>query len=300
MEKLNRLGWTEGFSFSAYGVRVGIRTNNADVIARIHALLPPRWKPLSALPVDRLYSVRVGGAEPGLRIRRFHILYADAARLARTTNLDELLELLESDLQLYVAERSRRKLFVHAGVVGWRGRAIVIPGRSFSGKTTLVAALVRAGATYYSDEYAVFDGQGRVHPFPKPLSIRGAPNSRQRKNSPEIFGGAPGAKPLPVGLVTVTKYRSGAQWKPRRLSPGEGVLSLFANTVPARRRPKAALAILHRVASGAVILKGSRSEAGEVVNYLLDGVKPWRAPGAPCSPQRRREREGSTENGAEA
>ena len=43
-------------------------------------------------------------------------------------------------------------------IVTWgRGRAIVIPGRTFSGKSTLVAELVRAGATYYSDEYAVED-----------------------------------------------------------------------------------------------------------------------------------------------
>jgi hypothetical protein len=31
-----------------------------------------------------------------------------------------------------------------------------------------VAELVRAGATYYSDEFAVLDSRGRVHPFPRP------------------------------------------------------------------------------------------------------------------------------------
>jgi hypothetical protein len=34
---------------------------------------------------------------------------------------------------------------------------------SYSGKTTLVSELIRAGATYYSDEYAVIDERGRVH-----------------------------------------------------------------------------------------------------------------------------------------
>jgi len=81
-------------------------------------------------------------------------------------------EAFETDLQLYVAEMAPRRLFVHAGVVGWRGQAIIIPGRTFTGKTTLVAALVKAGATYYSDEYAVLDVRGRVHPYARPLGIR--------------------------------------------------------------------------------------------------------------------------------
>jgi hypothetical protein len=34
-----------------------------------------------------------------------------------------------------------------------------------SGKTTLVKELVKAGATYYSDEYAVLGGDGRVSAF---------------------------------------------------------------------------------------------------------------------------------------
>ena len=53
----------------------------------------------------------------------------------------------------------------HAGVVGWRGRAIVIPGRSHAGKSTLVAELVRRGAVYYCDEFAVLHETGRVHPY---------------------------------------------------------------------------------------------------------------------------------------
>ena len=71
-----------------------------------------------------------------------------------------------------IAEVARNRVFVHAGVVGWKGRAIVIPGRSYSGKSTLVSELIRAGAAYYSDEYAVFDSRGRVYPFAKPLEMR--------------------------------------------------------------------------------------------------------------------------------
>jgi len=57
-------------------------------------------------------------------------------------------------------------------VVAWRGRAILLPGRSYVGKSTLVMELVRAGAVYYSDEYAVLDARGRVHPFAQPVALR--------------------------------------------------------------------------------------------------------------------------------
>ena len=67
----------------------------------------------------------------------------------------------------------------------------MLPAPSFGGKTTLVAALVRAGAIYYSDEFAVLDEQGFVHPYAKPLSIRGADNW-QVNHSVASLGGVVG------------------------------------------------------------------------------------------------------------
>ena len=105
----------------------------------------PHAKPARGPRVGSLYSLMVSGTKVGSNVRRFNILYADAVRLARTKDTDEVLEALERHLHLYVAEKARRKVFVHAGVVGWRGSAIVIPGRTLSGKSTLVKALVEAG-----------------------------------------------------------------------------------------------------------------------------------------------------------
>jgi hypothetical protein len=196
-------------------------------------------------------------------------LYGNAALIARTLVLDEVCDALESHLHLSVAIAARHRLFVHAGVVGWHGRAIVIPGRSMSGKTNMVAALVRAGATYYSDEYAVFDRHGRVHPYPKPLSIRGAPDAPPRNCPVKELGGRAGARPLPVGLIAVAAYAPGTQWRPRVLSPGQAVLALLDNTVLARIRPDIALPTLQRAALGASTLRGRRGEAHELVESLL-------------------------------
>src|SRR5258708_32188866 len=159
---------------------------------------PAGWKTSTSPFVDRLYSIMAAGAGPLANGRRFSLLYGDDARIARSTNLDDVFERFESDLRLFVGEYARHRVFVHAGVVVWKGKAIVIPGRSYSGKSTLVAALVRAGATYYSDEYAVFDSKGLVHPFSKPLEIREEGEVIQSRITVGQLGGKSGTKPLPV------------------------------------------------------------------------------------------------------
>jgi hypothetical protein len=60
MEKVDRLGWTDGLIFKAYGTRFGIRTNNSDVLERVQDHLPLGWEPDSEPVVDILYSLRVG------------------------------------------------------------------------------------------------------------------------------------------------------------------------------------------------------------------------------------------------
>jgi len=270
MERIDRLGWAAGLCFVCYGVRIGIRVNRPEVLEPLRDYLPPGWEPTTSPAVDHLYSLRVGGSDTPHGIARFCLLYSGPARVAQTRDLCEAFERLESELHLQVAVAARGRLFVHAGVVGWRGRGIVIPGRSFSGKTTLVAALVRAGATYYSDEYAVFDASGCVHPYPKPLTIRGGTNGRRPRYSAEALGGSTGVNPLPVGLVAVSEYRPGAQWRPRPLPPGKAVLALLANTVPARKQPQLALATLGQVVSQALVLKGIRGEAEHLVPTLLN------------------------------
>jgi hypothetical protein len=188
--------------------------------------------------------------------------------IARSRRSRALLDRFESDLQLHVAERAPRHVFVHAGVVGWRGRAILLPGRSGAGKTMLVAELIRAGATYYSDEYAILDGRGRVRPFARPLAVR-AEGSVRRRRPPGAFGARTGTRALPVALVVVSRYRPGARWRLRRLSPGEGALALMAHTVPARRDPARVLAALQAVAVRAPVFRGVRGEAREAARALL-------------------------------
>ena len=96
---------------------------------------------------------------------------------------------------------------------------------------------MRAGATYYSDEFAVFDARGRVHPFPTALSIRDGTNGKPRRCAPEALGGRSGVAPLPVGLVVVTTYRAGAAFTPpTRLQTSTGSLWPWTDTGPVTER----------------------------------------------------------------
>ena len=269
-ERLDRLGWTAGTCIDSYGVRIGIRLNEPRLLERLAPHLPPGWRLPRSAVVDRLFSLWVDPRATGPR--RPSRLYAGRSRLARTTDLGEALAVLESEIRQTVAAESRSRVFVHAGVVGWRGRAIVIPGRSRSGKTTLVAELVKAGADYYSDEFAVLDSRGRVFPFPKPLSIRGPGGCdvHARKRTAEDLGGVSGQRPLKVGLVVLAHHRPGSTWRPARLSAGRAVLEMLAHTVPARLRPEASLEALERAVEHASILRGKRGEAEETARHLLD------------------------------
>jgi hypothetical protein len=253
--------WTAGRAILAYGVRVGIRTNKPELLDRFSEHLPPLWKPTSAFVVDRLFSLKAGKSS--------HELFEDFERAIKSRSLKTVLQVFETNLKIYVAEMAPRRVFVHAGAVGWHGKAIVIPGHSFSGKTSLVAALVRAGATYYSDEYAVLDERGRLHPYPQPLAIRYADSPAQKKHPVEELGGRAGTRPLPIGLVLVCRYKAGARWRPTPLSPGQAVLELLAHTVPARRKPEVVMPTLHGAAATAISWKGVRGEADATAQQLL-------------------------------
>jgi len=267
--RIDALGWRAGTCFDAYGLRVGVRTNAPELLDRLAAHLPPERRACRSTVVDQIFSHWVDPRRDGPP--RPSRVYTGQRRRARTADLGQAFAVLESEIRQAVAAGAARRTFVHAGVVGWNGRAIVFPGRSRSGKTTLVAELVKAGALYLSDEFAVLDGRGRVHPFTKPLSIRGPGgcDRHARTRRAEELGGTCATEPLPVGLVVLAKHRPGAVFRPERLTPGRAVLELLAHTVPARLRPEASLAALERAVAGATVLKGERGEARELVALLL-------------------------------
>jgi hypothetical protein len=249
-------------TFESFGVPVQLTIDadgQAEPVREVH---PPGWSTSRATPSAGRFELRQVGNDS------YEVAINDRTELHQAA-LDIALGLLEAQIRLYVAEKAKDHIFVHAGVVAAHGKALIAPGKSFSGKTTLVKALVEAGATYFSDEYAVFDRSGRVHPYPRRLSLR-TPTGHEQRDVREL-GGIAGDEAGELGVVALTQYRPGGVWNPARLSGGQGLTALLADTIPARERPQESLTTLRRaITPGVSILQGERGEAEPVAAALLD------------------------------
>jgi len=252
-----------GLSFEAFGVRLQLSYDDPELKPRVDQILPPGWAHCELDSSATSFALRQTG--PG----EYEVTIAGIPALEHGS-LEVALTILDSQMRLVIAANAQDRLFVHAGVVSLEGRALVIPGGSFTGKTTLVEALVRAGATYYSDEYALLDDAGRVHPYPRPLSIRSDDGTAARDRRADLIGRVAGDEQAELATVVMTRYQAGAEWRPRRVSTGRGVLALLANTVPAQDRPEESLRTLRRAVAGATTLEGVRGEAAPAAGALLD------------------------------
>ncbi len=252
---------THAVTLEAFGVPLEVDLAGEGDPARLAEVLPPGWRPAD-VELDHGRFKVVSGND------RLYITL-DGTMLADAADMGLAYGVLDAQIRAYVALHAPDHIFVHAGVVALEGRALVLPGSSFAGKTTLVAALVKAGATYYSDEFAVLDANGHVHSYPKPLSMRPGPDRAPEDRSVESLGGRAGSEVIEVGLIALTEYREDATWNPRRCTPGEGALALMSHTIPARTRPDQTLQAVRAAAQHAVVLRGDRGDAEQAAEALL-------------------------------
>ena len=75
-----------------------------------------------------------------------------------------------------------------------------------------------------------------------------------------------------LGLVVLTRYREGKQWRPRENSRAQAMMALFERTLVAHTRPEFALDVLQKAVAEARVLKGLRGEASEAARAVLDHV----------------------------
>jgi len=238
----------------AYGVHCVIRTNEATLSPKIRKTLKQY--------IPGCNFNRVGPDTPhtfSIKVKRSGegTFFDGEGELLAEAKVDGLLEMLGSKVRITIAEFATQHVFIHSGVVGWKGKAIIIPGRSFKGKSALTAELIKIGARYYSDEYAVIDKRGLVTPFPKDLSLRGIKNAfEQVERSAKRVGGEMGKRAIPIGLVLISEYVESARWNPKEMNSGKGMLELINNCVSIRQNPKFVIPVLSRAAANARFCAG--------------------------------------------
>lgn len=249
--------------FEAFGVGVEIVVGAPELLPAVNELLPPDHTPHGRSSDTQSFSI-AGSEADGYEV------LMGAVSMVQHVTAEVALGMLDAQLKVFIAATAPEFIFVHAGVVADEGRALLIPGASFSGKTTLVRALVEAGATYYSDDYAALDGDGRVHPYMRRLRIRSEDGLSVDQRHVRELGGIGATESAEVAAVLITRYKPGADWQPREVSPAEGVIALLANTVPAQERPEESLRVLTRAVQDAVILAGDRGDARAVAPLLRE------------------------------
>ena len=261
--------------FQKYEVKIEIQAAEVGHLSKIYAdlekVFPKGLEPAGAEEIEHRWAV-VAAADGSLEF------YMGGEKFFESPSPELFFKTVESRIRMTIAGFAVGKVFLHAGVVGWQGRAIIIPARSFSGKTTLVAELVKKGADYYSDEYAVLDAEGNVEPFPKWLSMRGIIDDFTQLDCPvESFGGVAAAGTIPAGLVLIARYRKGRpipqRWQPKKLSRGRGVLEILPHAIPILNKPKFVLEVLNKLAKRAIIVRTVRGEAAEFADLLIGYVE---------------------------
>lgn len=224
----------EPLTLELLGVPVCLETNDEAVRASLGLCYG-----LSPAPSSRAAMLgRVERGAHGFRVAveaRAARYEADATAAVRALN-HELLQALMA--------RCRTHYYVHAGVVEWRGRALVLPGLSRAGKSTLTLALLLEGARYLSDELLAYDGAGRAQPVPRALKIRDECVAYFPELAARFVGQGEGrflpfaalpadvlATPVPIGAVCVPRWSPEGPDRPTPLTRGEALLALTSSSL---------------------------------------------------------------------
>ncbi len=157
---------------------------------------------------------------------------------------------------------------VHAGTVVLGGRALLLPGVTHAGKSSLVAELLRQGATYFSDEYALIDSAGRVHPYPRPLLLRNSCPEQVPVLAGECNASVGNAS-APVGWILSLQYQPGGNWSVAAVHQSEGLMILLRNTPHVWAESPSMLGAFQRAVAGAACYAGSRTEAKDAAGEIL-------------------------------
>lgn len=175
---------------------------------------------------------------------------------------------------------------LHAAGIGTGGHAVALPAQPDAGKSTLVAAFVRRGATYLSDEaIGIGLGSRAVEPYPKRISLdadsvraidgfapAGAPaaDDRWHVDPRELHPDALITTHAPHSLARCVfpSYRPGAVANLEALSPVDAFLALVSNTFNLRATGQRGLATLAQVAQEVPCHRLEHGDVGPAVEAV--------------------------------
>jgi hypothetical protein len=261
---------SHSFCFRSYGVVVRLDSNDesilADAVSVSRSALLNNLEPIDCRPDAQQLSLHLSPAGKCT-------IYQNDEEVGSDYIGSRLWKFFDSLVRIVVAEFAPDLVFLHAGSVGWRGKAMIMPGDSFSGKSTLVAELVKLGADYYSDEYAILDVNGKVHPFDRPISLRTSNGpGHEISLDPQDLGDSGKRVPLPLGAVLFLNFEPESVPNYEYLTTGQGVVQAVAQTIAIKRNSEFAIKVLKNAFSNAIIVKSPRPDVGEFAREFLEFI----------------------------
>jgi Glycosyl transferase family 2 len=258
---------THGFGVRAFGCNIRVATACLEARTILERYVFP------SLPRTESAADQSDMDQPDVFVRIDRVaeqlqLSVDDVVLASAGRTIDLVPALIRVLDDAVIKRLTTLRAVHAGTVVLGDRALLLPGATHAGKSSLVAELLRRGATYFSDEYALIDSQGRVHPYPRPLLLRnGCP-----EQVPVLAGecnASVGDAPAPVGWILSLEYQPGGAWSVTLVPQSEGLLTLLRNTPHVLAESPEMVGAFQRTVAGATCYAGRRTEAKDAAGEIL-------------------------------
>jgi hypothetical protein len=70
-------------------------------------------------------------------------------------------------------------------------------------------------------------------------------------------------------MIVMTRYKSGAIWRPKQLTAGQGALAFIANAVAGRTYPERVLVAAKAAAAGALVFEGVRGEVEDAAQRII-------------------------------
>lgn len=171
----------------------------------------------------------------------------EAGVTTRTTESQgDMAEWLVGRTGFHLADKSQGGVLFHAAAVYKDGRALILPGRTGAGKTTLTCWLLSHGYGYMSDEFAFLpSGELCLTAFPRPLNIKntsleylGAPFRKMDREmvleavtsrlvAPESLTSQKILSQARLKLILFPTFQSGADYRLERMDPAGAGLALM-------------------------------------------------------------------------
>ncbi|MCW5867210.1 MAG: hypothetical protein KIS61_08085 [Candidatus Eremiobacteraeota bacterium] len=200
-----------------------------------------------------------------IRPAQDHWLLGHRDKVLYQADRHELPDALRREVHAYIATHSPSHLFIHAAAVQLPHCLLVLPARTYSGKSTLTKAFLDLGYPVLSDEFCVLQ-ESRVYPFPRDLLLRD-PDQAIKLPEPPPYCDLPPA----IFSLKYQKDEPGLALQP--LSAGQAVMQLIDNCVSARYLTPQRLGWLAHFCQKGVAFSGTRGDAALVAQLIIDKTK---------------------------